>query len=181
MYLLDSDVFIQAKNLHYGFDIVPAWWDWLSQSHHAERVFTVEACRDEVMAGADELSTWMANQPASFAIKPQASDQPALTQVSQWAANAAQYRQGAAAQFLAAGDYFLVSQALSLGYTVVTHEEPAPLGKTRIKIVNKVGIRAMEGGRDHMFFWLSKGIAIHIDLCAASSMLLESSDKHELA
>jgi len=27
-----------------------------------------------------------------------------------------------------------VSQALSLGYTVVTHEEPAPLGKKRIKI-----------------------------------------------
>ena len=45
-----------------------------------------------------------------------------------------QYDQGAAAQFLAVGDYFLVSQALSLGYTVVTHEEPAPLGKKRIKI-----------------------------------------------
>jgi len=41
---------------------------------------------------------------------------------------------GAAAQFLAAGDYFLVSQALSLGHTVVTREEPAPFGKKRIKI-----------------------------------------------
>ncbi len=39
MYLLDSDVFIQAKNRHYGFDIVPAWWDWLVQAHQAGRVF----------------------------------------------------------------------------------------------------------------------------------------------
>jgi hypothetical protein len=25
-YLLDSDVFIQAKNLHYGFDFCPGFW-----------------------------------------------------------------------------------------------------------------------------------------------------------
>jgi len=28
-YLLDSDVLIQAKNLHYGLDFCPAFWDWL--------------------------------------------------------------------------------------------------------------------------------------------------------
>ena len=28
-YLLDADVFIQAKNLHYGLDFCPAFWDWL--------------------------------------------------------------------------------------------------------------------------------------------------------
>ncbi len=134
MYLLDSDVFIQAKNRHYAFDIVPAWWDWLVQAHQAGQVFTVDACRDEVVAGADDLATWMRAQPATFALKPQASDQPALQRVSQWAVGATQYRQGAATQFLAVGDYFLVSQALSLGYTVVTHEEPQPLAKAKIKI-----------------------------------------------
>ncbi len=36
--------------------------------------------------------------------------------------------------FLSVGDYFLVSQAHSLGYTVVTHEEPAPLAQRSIKI-----------------------------------------------
>jgi hypothetical protein len=139
MYLLDSDVFIQAKNLHYGFDIVPAWWDWLEQAHAAGRVFTVEACRAEVLAGADELADWMRGQPANFARAPQAADQPALRRVSQWAVTNPQYRQGAAATFLAAGDYFLVSQALSLGFTVVTHEEPAPLGRSRIKIPDACG------------------------------------------
>jgi hypothetical protein len=28
-YLLDADVFIRAKNLHYGLDFCPAFWDWL--------------------------------------------------------------------------------------------------------------------------------------------------------
>jgi hypothetical protein len=30
-YLLDANVFIQAKNLHYGIDFCPAFWDWLER------------------------------------------------------------------------------------------------------------------------------------------------------
>ena len=32
-YLLDSNVFIQAKNLHYGMDFCPGFWDWLVQKN----------------------------------------------------------------------------------------------------------------------------------------------------
>ena len=32
-YLLDADVLIGAKNLHYGFDFCPAFWDWLILKH----------------------------------------------------------------------------------------------------------------------------------------------------
>lgn len=145
MYLLDSDVFIDAKNRHYGFDIVPAFWDWLVQAHHDGRVFTVDRCVQEVIAGGDELAEWMRLNAPSFAIKPSAEDQPALQKVSRWATSAG-FRQGASAQFLSAGDYFLVAQALSLGYTVVTQEEPAPLSQKRIKIpdaCNAVGVAWM--------------------------------------
>jgi hypothetical protein len=133
MYLIDSDVFIDAKNRHYAFDIVPAFWDWLSSAHQTGRVFTVERVAQEVLAGADELATWMAAQPPSFALRPTPGDQTALQTVSQWA-NLAAYRAGAAAVFLGSGDYFLVGQALSLGYTVVTHEVPAPGSDKKIKI-----------------------------------------------
>jgi len=63
--------------------------------------------------------------------------------VSAWAASAG-YRRGAVAEFLAAGDYFLVAQALSRSYVVVTHEEPAPLAQKKIKTpdaCNAVGVR----------------------------------------
>lgn len=55
----------------------------------------------------------------------------------------APFRQGAAETFLAAADYFLVAQALSLEYTVVTQEKPAPQSEKKIKIpdaCNAVGV-----------------------------------------
>ena len=43
-YLLDSNVFIQAKNLYYGFDFCPAFWDW-------SRILRAESRACEVRAG----------------------------------------------------------------------------------------------------------------------------------
>ena len=133
MYLIDSDVFIDAKNRHYGFDIVPAFWEWIEQAHRAARVFTVQKVADEVLAGGDELADWMSRQPASFRLTAGSGDQPALNTVSQWATGDG-YTQAAVATFLQAADYFLVAQALSLGYTVVTQETSDPAAKKRIKI-----------------------------------------------
>jgi hypothetical protein len=133
MYLIDSDVFIDAKNRHYGFDIVPAFWEWIEQAHRAGRVFTVQRVADEVVAGADELADWMKRQPASFRLSAGSDDQPALNVLSQWATGVG-YTQAAAATFLQAADYFLVAQALTLGFTVVTQETSDPAAKRRIKI-----------------------------------------------
>jgi len=134
MYVIDSDMFIDAKNRHYGFDIVPAFWTWIEQQHRAGRVFTVQRVADEMLAGGDELAAWMAAQPASFRLPAGAEDQPSLQVVSQWATGAG-YQQAAVATFLQAGDYFHVAQALSRGFTVVTQEIPDPIvSKKRIKI-----------------------------------------------
>ena len=57
-YLLDANVFIAAKNLHYGFDFCPAFWDWLIVSNEAERVYSVEKVGDELKAINDQLSEW---------------------------------------------------------------------------------------------------------------------------
>jgi len=134
MYVIDSDVFIDAKNRHYGFDIVPAFWIWIEQQHRAGRVFTVQRVADEVLAGADELADWMDAQPASFRLSAQPEDQPSLQAVSQWATSAG-YQQAAVATFLQVADYFLVAQALSRGFTVVTQEISDPVvSRKRIKI-----------------------------------------------
>ena len=57
-YLLDADVFIRAKNLHYGLDFCPAFWEWLVVENAAGRLFSVEKVGDEIEAVADDLSTW---------------------------------------------------------------------------------------------------------------------------
>ncbi len=55
-YLLDANAFIAAKNLHYGFDFCPAFWDWLIESNAAGRLYSIEKVGDEVQALADDLS-----------------------------------------------------------------------------------------------------------------------------
>ncbi len=55
-YFLDANVFIMAKNLHYGFDFCPAFWNWLIVGNSEGKVFSIEKVESEVLAIADELS-----------------------------------------------------------------------------------------------------------------------------
>jgi hypothetical protein len=84
-YLLDADVFIRAKNLHYGLDFCPAFWDWLVENNASGTVFSVEKVGDEVQAVADELSEWAEARGAGFFLRPDATAFPALAAVSSWA------------------------------------------------------------------------------------------------
>ena len=77
-YLLDADVFIRAKNLHYGLDFCPAFWDWLVDNNASGTVFSVEKVGDEVQAVADELSEWAEARGAGFFLRPDASCIPRL-------------------------------------------------------------------------------------------------------
>jgi hypothetical protein len=133
-YLLDANVFMQAKNLHYGLDFCPAFWDWLIEANRAGRVFSIEKVGDEIDAGADELSTWAAARGERFFLRPDAAILPALGTVSAWATGQA-YEPAAVNTFLQVADYYLVAHALAHRHTVVTHEIASPSTK-KIKIPN---------------------------------------------
>jgi hypothetical protein len=128
-YLLDANVFIQAKNLHYGLDFCPAFWDWLDVQHAADKVFSIEKVGDAI---ADELSAWAAARGATFFLRPDAAALPALAKVSAWATSQP-YEPAAVGTFLQVADYYLVGHALAHGHVVVTHEVPSTSRK-RIKI-----------------------------------------------
>jgi hypothetical protein len=143
-YLLDANVFIQAKNLHYGLDFCPAFWDWLLASHAAKRLFSIEKVGDEIAAGADELASWATTRGPGFFLKPDSAMLPALSSVSGWA-TAQNYDPAAVNTFLQVADYYLVAYALAHGHTVVTHEIAASSTK-KIKIPNAcigLGIKCM--------------------------------------
>ena len=133
-YLLDADVFIRAKNLHYGLDFCPAFWDWLDREHAAGQVFSVEKVGDELQAIADNLSTWAQQRSGAFFLRPDAKMLPALAQVSAWIVGQPQYATAARNAFLQAADYYLIAHALAHSDVVVTHEVPAPLAIRKIKI-----------------------------------------------
>jgi Domain of unknown function (DUF4411) len=131
-YLLDANVFISAKNLHYGLDFCPAFWDWIIASNSAGTVFSIEKVGDEVLALSDDLSVWAAARGNGFFLSPNQTVFPALAAVSTWA-NGQNYEPSAVSTFLRVADYYLVAQALAEGHTVVTHEVPAA-SRRKIKI-----------------------------------------------
>ena len=133
-YLLDANVFIQAKNLHYGFDFCPAFWDWLVAQNRAGKVASIEKVADELHAGEDELATWAEERGDDFFLRPNSAVVPALRTVSDWASGNG-YQPAAVATFLQIADYWLVAHALAYDCTVVTHEVPADIIR-KIKIPN---------------------------------------------
>jgi len=133
-YLLDADVFIRAKNLHYGFDFCPAFWDWLAAENAAGRLFSIEKVGDELHAISDDLSEWADAKGPEFFLRPEASVLPALAQVTEWVTGQT-YTAVAKNEFLQIADYYLVAQAVAGKHIVVTHEIPSP-SLHKIKIPN---------------------------------------------
>jgi hypothetical protein len=81
---------------------------------------------------SDELATWVQNAPASFFLPVDADVAAAAAKLSAWIAGRG-YEQQSINTFFRGADYWLVAHALARSWRVVTHEQPAPLGK-KIKI-----------------------------------------------
>lgn len=133
-YLLDANVFIQAKNLHYGLDFCPAFWDWLVVNNDQQKVFSIEKVGDEIEAGNDELAKWAEQRGPDFFLKPDLALLSALGKVSAWAIGQG-YDPAAVNTFFQVADYYLVAFAVVHKHTIVTHEIASPSAK-KIKIPN---------------------------------------------
>lgn len=143
-YVLDANVFIQAKNLHYGLDFCPAFWSWLVENNVAGRVFSIDKVADEIAAGGDELTEWMKSAGGALIRPTDARVAANFGAVSTWAMSQ-RYEAVAINTFLQVADFYLIAHALAHGYMVVTHEVPANTAK-RIKIPNAcigLGLRFM--------------------------------------
>jgi hypothetical protein len=142
-YLLDANVFIEAKNRYYGFDLCPGFWTWIDAANAAGIVISIERVRAELIGGGDDLDVWASARAGEFFLAPDAAMIPSLGVVSAWA-NAAGYEGAAVTSFLTGADFYLVAHALAHQHTVVTHEIASP-GK-KIKIPNAclaLGVRCV--------------------------------------
>ena len=132
-YLLDTDVFLTAKNLYYGMDICPGYWEWIDVQYRAGHVFSIEKVKDELMAGDDELVDWAKQRGEGFFLPPDGKLIPELGRATKWA-NSREFTPGAISAFMAAADLYLIAHAKAHGHTVVTLEKPAEDAKKSIKI-----------------------------------------------
>lgn len=132
-YLLDANVFINAKNLYYGFDFCPAFWTWLIRENRDQKVYSIQRVGHELRQGNDELADWARERGDAFFLPPTQDFAQALRDVSYWVTERG-YESHAVSQFLDVADSYLVAHALAEGHIVVTHEIPAPSSKKKVKL-----------------------------------------------
>ncbi len=155
-YLVDSDVFITAKNLYYAFDICPGFWKSVLHFHQSGRVFTVDRVRNELLAGhaAEDLVRWAKDDVPQGFFLPVDTDAVvgAYTEVMLWVQRHPSYFDHAKAKFAAGADGWLVAYARVHGSTVVTNEQSAPEARREVKlpdVCDHFGVR-----RDNTFSML---------------------------
>lgn len=137
-YLLDANVFIEAKNRYYAFDICPGFWEWMdSVCASAVDIGSIRNVRDELITGNDDLAEWAkARHDAAWFLK--VDDEETQKLFASIAADIAGsgYSTPAQSKFLGGADPWLIAKAKVLGATVVTHELPEPHAKKRVPIPN---------------------------------------------
>ncbi len=133
MYLLDTNVLIEAKNRYYAFDIAPGFWAWLNRAHDQAVACSIEAVRDELLTGEDELAEWTRQHRAFFRAIDQGTTQH-FAPLTAWAGSR-EFTAAAIAGFTGNNaDYLLIAYAKEHEHVLVTHERRDPNAKARIRI-----------------------------------------------
>ncbi|HZM03950.1 MAG TPA: DUF4411 family protein [Candidatus Saccharimonadales bacterium] len=132
-YLLDSNVFIEAKNHYYGFNLCPGFWQWLDYAHSKGLLLSVSEVRDELMARNDKLALWCKTRSTMFAdTKNDGKTYESFPLLSSWVFE--NYSDAAQAKFFGNADFNLVGYAHAYKHTVVTTEIAA--SGMQVKIPN---------------------------------------------
>ena len=96
MYVLDTNVFIDAANAYYAFDLAPGYWDFLVQLFDSRHAVSIKSVHDELDDASDDdpLKAW-AKQHKQHFIAPDLRVVACYQQVMAWAKTTMSRRQSA--------------------------------------------------------------------------------------
>jgi hypothetical protein len=137
-YLLDTDVLVASKRIHYHPDFCQLFWDWVDAGHAHGAFYSVDKVRDELLSGdeTDLLQHWCKRPDLADFFLPTKQATAKWGELANWA-KSKQYLPAALAKFLAlkSADAWLIAYAASFpGWTIVTNEVAAPAAKRDIKL-----------------------------------------------
>jgi hypothetical protein len=136
-YVLDANVFIQAHQRYYAFDICPGYWAALIAQHSSGRVCSIDRVRDELVGQGDALSQWAGQLPGSFFAGTGDSNVVSeFSSIMAWVQAQAQYTLAAKAAFAGIADGWLVAYAKVQGLIIATEEVRDPMIKKKVPIPN---------------------------------------------
>lgn len=147
-YVLDSDVFIAAKNSYYAFAICPGFWDSLIHHHDTGVVHSIDKVKDELLVGykaekkreeqgkgeVEDLKKWIITMlPSEFFLDTnEEAVSASYRRVMLWVHRNTQYTDPAKAKFATEADGWLVAYAMAHDVTVITNEQSRPESRSRI-------------------------------------------------
>ena len=137
VYVLDANMFIEAAQRYYAFDLAPGFWQALLDHARDGRIQSIDRVKDEIEQGDDELKDWVKSDSHQwFASTDQADVIEAYRAIMGWILSSSQFLEAAKAEFARGADGWLVAYAMAKGYVVVTHEQYSRDVKSRIPIPN---------------------------------------------
>jgi hypothetical protein len=122
-YLLDADVFIDAKNHHYRFKVCPAFWEWLCFANSKGKLISIKEVYKELIERGDMLSNWCKPRSGVFVDTGDGETYGSLQLLATWVNE--NYEQAAQNKFFRDADFVLVGFAHAHKHTIVTHEVEA--------------------------------------------------------
>jgi hypothetical protein len=168
-FVLDSDVFIAAKNAYYAFEICPGFWKGLVRAHTQGRARSIDRIRNELLTGRKEedLVQWVEKDlsEAFFHDSNSVEISAAYAEVMLWVQRSTQYFDRAKAKFATEADGWPVAYSMVNGTVVVTNEQPRPESRNRV-LLPDVCARFNVVYKDT--FFMLRDLTVRLDLVSAS-------------
>ncbi len=136
IYLLDANVYIEAKNRYYRMSVCPGFWDWMDLQFASGQVISIRMVSDELIKNDDALTLWVKTRQHYFAEVDDEETQKVFTDIVEFVMKHPLYKEPSRSNFLAVADPWLIAKSKVLGGTVVTHEVLVPSDSTKVKIPN---------------------------------------------
>jgi len=134
-YCLDANIFIQAMEEAYAFDIAPGFWNWLGNDINQGIIYSSLRVFRELSARNDQLSLWIKDHytKESF-IEPDREVQDIFSTIADYITK--KYLIHQASEFLSGADPWIIAQAKRDGAILVTQEKHVDERSKKVKIPN---------------------------------------------
>jgi len=132
IYSLDTNVFIEAWNKYYAFDLCPDYWEKLDHLAKNGIIFATQEVKKEIEKKDDNLFEWVSSRDHLFrAIDDNVQD--CLRQIFETEAH---HRLVDSSKFRSIADPWVIAHAMAEKAIVVTKEEFETHPTKRVKIPN---------------------------------------------
>ena len=149
IYVLDTNVLIEAKESHYGFSSCQDFLEWLRYMNYIGKVYSIGQVRKEIRRYrlSDVISEWTKNNRSMFLSSKRDDVAQSTASVIEWARSSG-YQESAVHEFTNCADSHLIGYAMRMGMTIVTEEKSGNGSKKIVKIpdaCSAFNVRCMTG------------------------------------